>query len=196
MAPAFYLRAQTIAINYSIGATGVWENNGWEPLGGYPAGEEQDDYTGHRNLQLGFTYSHFITKKLTLESGVYFSHYDLKTRIRHDRPLPSLINYYEISYFTLPLSADLTFGKWFFLCAGARIDFSPGNSSLPEIDKFGLGLEAGLGVHTYIDNFYFRFKPHIRNHAITNFKNKDLSYDIWNANIEISVGHVLNTHKN
>lgn len=130
-------------------------------------------YNSAHFYNIGFTYLYPITGRLSVETGLEYSHQTIQVDIIK----PNLTyNSYKTDFYILdiPLTARLNFLHYFFANGGLLVDIDP-NHSNPIGNQTGLGEMFGIGA-TYNFNFGISLfvNPYLKFHSnVPSFSHKD-----------------------
>ena len=138
----------------------------------------------------GFNYQIFLGKNLSLETGIEYSKnkIDIKPNFYPDIDLtPKAVT---IEMFTIPLYANFTFLKYFYVNAGLLIDFETNRDDYPKTDEqSGVGFGAGIGAQYTFRNFTLYVNPMIRYHAVLTLQKEKNQQHLTEAGVKFGIGY-------
>lgn len=160
-------------------------NNGLE----IPEGWDGDmGYTGKGAKLYELKYSRQINKFISIETGLEYSF----NKIEMDY-FPTGIMYHEesvIKMLSIPIYADLTFWKYFFVNAGPTIDFELHHlKSESTYNQSGIGFGFGIGGRYTLKNFTVSLNPFYQKHLVLRSKKGAYHENLYEGGIKLGLGY-------
>lgn len=151
-----------------------------------------DDLTGAgseevENLtELGFRYRRKINDRLAIETGVNYATADLKIT-PHYMGEPVQTRAEEFELISIPIYANYTLWKYFFINGGPMVDFQLSETSADSQSGIGYGL--GFGGKYNFKNFSIFLNPNFKRHAVIPFEKEQFHQKLTEFGIQFGLGY-------
>ena len=176
---AFSQTKNRVSIIFSPADNGLEIPNGWYGDMGH---------TGKGAKLYELEYSRQINRFFSIKTGLGYSINKIETDYFPD----GIIHYKEssIKMLSIPIYADLTFWKYFYVNAGPIIDFElhhlPSESTF---NQSGLGFGIGIGGRYTLKNFTVSLNPFYQKHLILLGKKGGYHENLWESGIKLGLGY-------
>ena len=145
-------------------------------------------HTGKNGNLFELRYSHPVNSRFSLETGLQYSGNKVKTEY-----FPDGITHYmesEIKLISVPIYANLTFLRYFYVEAGPTLDFEVQHKqSAPVQNQGGIGLAAGFGGKYTIKRITIYINPFVQRHLLASFSNDKIYERLWQSGLKFGVGY-------
>ena len=145
-------------------------------------------HTGKNGNLLELRYSHPVNSRFSLETGLQYSGNKVETEY-----FPDGITHYmesEIKLISVPIYANLTFLKYFYVEAGPTLDFEVQHTqSAPVQSQGGIGLAAGIGGKYTFKRISVFINPFVQRHLLVSFSNDKIYERLWQSGLKFGVGY-------
>ncbi len=137
-------------------------------------------------FEFGIKYLRNITDDLCIETG--YSLFKTETKLEYSDGKVEKIKYEDVKVIQIPLLANYTFNKYFFLNGGFIITFDKSNGS--QKSQSGIGYNLGFGAKYAIKNFVFYINPNLKRCAsFISFENERYDNKLTELGIEFGIGY-------
>jgi len=176
---AFSQTKNRVSIIFSPASNGLEIPEGWDGDMGY---------TGKGAKLYELNYSRQINRFFSLESGLEYSINKIETDYFPD----GIMHYKEsnIKMLSVPIYADLTFWKYFFVNAGPTIDFElHRQTSESTYNQSGIGFGLGIGGRYTLKSFTISLNPFYQRHLILRSKKGAYHENLYESGIKLGLGY-------
>ncbi|MBB3186371.1 outer membrane beta-barrel protein [Microbacter margulisiae] len=145
-------------------------------------------YHGKAGNMYELSYIRFLNRNLAIETGVNYSENEVRmtyfpTGVLHSENI-------RIKMISIPVWANFSFLKYWFINAGPLVDFeikhSPSQSTQ---DQSGIGLGIGVGAKYKLGRITFKINPFIQEHAVVPFLKKQFNEKLIENGVKIGIGY-------
>ena len=153
--------------------------------------EGDASYENKNSYELGFKYLRKLSGKLSLETGINVFKSDIKiTPIFTGTPVNSKI--VKLKLVSIPIYANYSFGKYFYINGGPILDFDIGYGGTSYDPQTGIGYGLGIGVKYNFDKLFIYINPNFKRHSsIFSFQQDNYHQRLTQFGIQIGVGFDL-----
>ncbi|PIQ22758.1 MAG: hypothetical protein COW65_01280 [Cytophagales bacterium CG18_big_fil_WC_8_21_14_2_50_42_9] len=154
----------------------------------------QEELTGSGSYKIihfnevGIRYLRQITGKLYLETGLTYLSMQLKIKPA-PMGIPLESRYEDLSIISVPVYANCSLGKYFFVNGGPIIDFQTTENSIDS--QSGIGYSLGLGGKYDLNKFSLFINPNLKKHAVIPFKKESYQQRLTEIGIQAGLGFRL-----
>lgn len=145
-------------------------------------------HTGKNGNLFELRYSHPVNAYLSLETGIQYSANKIETEY-----FPDGITHYmesEIKLISVPVYANFTFLKYFYVEAGPTLDFEVQHKQgAPVQNQDGVGLAAGVGGKYTFKRITVFVNPFLQSHLLVSFTNDKIYERLWQSGLKFGVGY-------
>ncbi len=146
-------------------------------------------YDNKNSYELGFKYLRKISGKLSLETGINIFKSDVEiTPSYMGTPVSPITE--KLNLITIPVYANYSLGKYFYVNGGPVLDFDIGESTSYDAQT-GIGYGLGIGAKYNFDNFFIYINPNFKRHASISFQQNSYRQRLTQFGIQIGVGFDL-----
>ena len=143
-------------------------------------------YENENTYEFGFTYLRYLSKKLSLETGIGFFNADVKNTPPYMGMTISSTQE-KLQLVSIPLYATYAIGKYFFINGGAMLDFHSKEQSFDS--QYGIGFGFGVGWEYSFDNYTISINPNFKRHASIPFEKEKHHQRLTEMGVQISLGY-------
>jgi len=143
-------------------------------------------YENENSYEFGFKYLRKISGNLFLESGINY----LSTQVKitpAPTGLPANSQSEDLKMISIPIYANYTFGKYFFINAGPILDFQ--NSQKSFDSQSGIGYSIGVGGKYDFDRFSIFVNPNYKRHSLIPFEKENNHQKLTEFGIQVGLGY-------
>ncbi len=143
-------------------------------------------YDNENTYELGVKYLRKLTSKLSLETGINY----LSTKVKITPSFTgTTVNsrQEDLKLISIPIYANYSFGKYFFLNGGPILDFQ--NSTESFDTQSGIGYGIGLGGKYDFDKFLIYLNPNFKRHSVIPFEKENHHQKLTEFGIQLGVGY-------
>lgn len=145
-------------------------------------------HTGKNGNLFELRYSHPVNSRFSLETGLQYSGNKVETEY-----FPDGITHYmesEIKLISVPIYANLTFLKYFYVEAGPTLDFEVQHKqSAPVQNQGGIGLATGIGGKYTLKRITIYINPFVQRHLLASFSKDKIYERLWQSGLKFGVGY-------
>ena len=175
---------RSIGFTFSaIGSNDVTNSERASLLGG-------ESYSGKRFFTLGVSYVHPILSWIAIESGIEYSKHTITVEPMKMPNFPYTAPYDKsVSLINIPITARVSFLKYFFINGGLILDLEAANSS-PIESQTGVGTLLGIGAKYSLSNGFGAFvNGYYKAHTLVPFSanNDDYRWRLIEGGLRIGV---------
>jgi len=138
--------------------------------------------------EFGIRYLKPITSKLYVETGLNYLSMQLKV---NPAPMGIIIEprYEDLNIISVPVYANYTLGKYFFVNGGPIVDFQTTENSINS--QSGIGYSLGLGGKYELNKFALFINPNFKRHAVIPFEKEMYQQKLTEIGIQAGLGFRL-----
>ncbi len=158
---------------------------------------EDDDIVGGERyvsdtqipLEIGVKYLRNITPKFRIETGILLSKTKVQMTNYYDMPnRPNTIDYENLKVLQIPLYANYSFWKYFFVNGGFLLSFDKSNGTIDS--QSGIGYGIGFGTEYAVKDFVFYLNPNFKRcTAFVPFHKEDYHEKFTELGVEFGIGY-------
>jgi len=145
-------------------------------------------HTGKNGNLFELRYSHPVNTYLSLETGLQYSGNKVETEY-----FPDGITHYmesEIKLLSVPVYANLTFLKYFYVEAGPTLDFEVQHKPQSSVqNQGGIGLAAGVGGKYTFKRITVFINPFVQRHLLVSFSDDEIYERLIQSGLKFGVGY-------
>ncbi len=138
-------------------------------------------------FEFGAKYLRNITKDLRIETGIAL----FETQVKIEPPFmgePVQSRQETLKVIQIPLFANYSFGKYFFVNGGFILSFDKSNGTLDP--QSGIGYGIGVGAKYEVKNFVFYLNPNLKRcAAFIPFEKKNYHEKLTELGVEFGIGY-------
>lgn len=139
-------------------------------------------------FDIGIKYLTKISNKLYLETGINYLSTSVKITNSSSNPQPQS-RFEDFKLFSIPVYANYTFKKHFFINGGPIIDFQGERETIDS--QSGIGYSIGFGWKYYIYNYSIFINPNYKRHAVIPFEKERFQLRLTEIGIQIGAGYTF-----
>lgn len=139
-------------------------------------------------FDIGIKYLTKISNKLYLETGINYLSTSVKITNSSSSPHPSS-RLEDFKLFSIPVYANYTFKKHFFINGGPIIDFQGERKTVDS--QSGIGYSIGFGWKYYINNYSIFINPNFKRHAVIPFEKERFHLRLTEFGLQIGAGYTF-----
>jgi hypothetical protein len=143
-------------------------------------------YDNENSYEFGVKYLRKLTSKLSLETGINY----LSTKVKITPSFTgTTVNSKQenLKLISIPIYANYSFGKYFFLNGGPILDLQ--NSTESFDSQSGIGYGIGLGGKYDFDKFLIYLNPNFKRHSVIPFEKENHHQKLTEFGIQLGVGY-------
>jgi hypothetical protein len=144
------------------------------------------NYDNENSYEFGLKYLRKISGKLFFESGINY----LSSQVRITTALTGLpfsSRTEDLKMISVPIYANYSFGKYFFVNGGAILDFQ--NSQKSFDSQSGIGYSIGVGGKYDFDEFSIFVNPNYKRHSLIPFEKENNHQKLTEFGIQVGLGY-------
>lgn len=140
------------------------------------------------SFNIGIKYLRKISNKLCIETGFNYmkTSVTLTNSSSYPAPIPRIEDY---NLFSIPIYANYTFKKYFFLNGGPIIDFQDKKETLDS--QIGLGYSIGFGWKYVFNDIIFFINPNFKRHSVVPFDKEKYHLRLTEFGIQLGAGYTF-----
>jgi len=138
--------------------------------------------------EFGIRYLKQITGKLYVETGLNYLGMQLKINPA-PMGIPMESRYEDLNIISVPVYANYTLGKYFFVNGGPIVDFQTTENSIDS--QSGIGYSLGLGGKYELNKFSLFINPNFKRHAVIPFDKEMYQQKLTEIGIQAGLGFRL-----
>ncbi len=143
-------------------------------------------YDNEDTYEFGLRYIRRISEQFSIETGV--SYMNCKVKITPaPTGMPVNFRYEDLKMISIPIYANYTFGKYFFLNGGPIIDFQTTDNS--NDSQSGIGFSLGIGGKYEFDNFMIFINPNLKKHSVIPFEKENYHQKLTELGVQFGIGY-------
>ncbi|MFV0267338.1 MAG: outer membrane beta-barrel protein [Draconibacterium sp.] len=178
-AQAFSQNANELKVYYGIADSELLRKESLDGAAGY-----DNDNT----YEFGIKYLNKLTKHFGIETGINYLHSRVEiTPAFTGTPVNS--HFENLNLLSVPILANYSFGKYFFVNGGPLIDFQLSDASFDS--QSGIGYSLGIGGKYHFDRFLIFLNPNFKRHAIIPFTKEDYQQKLTEWNLQLGIGYTF-----
>ncbi|MCE4564533.1 porin family protein [Maribellus sp. CM-23] len=178
-AQAFSQNANELKVYYGIAHSKILVN---KDLNGAPGYDNDNTY------EFGFKYLNKLTERFGIETGINYLHSRVEiTPAFTGTPVNS--HFENLNLLSIPILANYTFGKYFFVNGGPLIDFQLSDASFDS--QSGIGYSLGIGAKYHFDRFLIFLNPNFKRHALIPFTKEDYPQKLTEWGLQLGIGYTF-----
>ncbi|PXY02931.1 hypothetical protein DF185_02220 [Marinifilum breve] len=143
-------------------------------------------YDNNNSYEFGLKYLRKLSNKLSLETGINFLNAKVKiTPAFTGTPVNSRQE--DLKLVSIPIYANYSIGKYFYINGGPILDFQSGEESFDS--QSGIGYGIGIGGKYKFDNFIIYVNPNFKKHSFIPFEKENYHQKLTQFGIQIGLGY-------
>ncbi len=136
--------------------------------------------------ELGLKFSRSLFANFRIETGINYSHANVEiTPAFTGEPVDSREETLEV--LSIPVYANFTFLKFFFVEAGPMLDFQLSDGTYDS--QTGIGYGIGLGAKVPIKRFFAYVNPSFKRHAVIAFDKARYQQHLTEVGVQFGIGY-------
>ena len=143
-------------------------------------------YDNEKSYEFGIRYLRKFSKKFGIETGINF----MSTKVKitpAPTGMPVNSRFENMKIISVPIYANYTFGKYFFVNGGPILDFQSSKESYDS--QSGIGYSIGVGGKFNFDSFLIYVNPNFKRHSLIPFEKEKYHQKLTEFGIHIGVGY-------
>ena len=170
-------KSNQFRVYYSFTDSELLRNEDW--LGGAR-------YDNSNSYEFGFKYLRKLSNKLSIETGINIFYSEIKITPAYTG-IPVNSRKEELKLISIPVYANYSLGKYFYINGGPIFDFQNGEKSFDS--QSGIGYGIGVGGKYNFDNFLIYINPNFKRHSFIPFEEEDNHQKLTQFGIQIGIGY-------
>lgn len=145
-------------------------------------------YDNKNSYEIGIKYLKNISRNFRIETGINF----FKARVKITPSftgVPVTSTFEKLRIVSIPIYANYSFGKFFFINGGPILDFQ--NSKKSFDSQSGIGYGIGVGGKYSFNNFVIYLYPNFKRHSSIPFKKENYHQKLTEFGMQIGIGYKL-----
>jgi len=138
--------------------------------------------------EVGIRYLKQITERLYVETGLNYLGMQLKINPA-PMGIPMESRNEDLNIISVPVYANYTLGRYFFVNGGPIVDFQTTENSINS--QSGIGYSLGLGGKYELNKFSLFINPNFKRHAVIPFEKEMYQQKITEIGIQAGLGFRL-----
>jgi len=145
-------------------------------------------YEGEGSYLIGLRYARTVYRMIALETGIDYS--VNKIKVKPATGIDASAKDTKIKMLSVPIYGNVSFLKYFFVNAGAIVDFELNRTTLQLTDEqSGVGLGIGIGTKYRISGFAISLNPFLEKHAVIPFNKEEHQQRVMEFGVRFRLGY-------
>lgn len=143
-------------------------------------------FDNENSFEFGLGYLKKISDKFSIQTGINF----MRAKVKITPAFTGVIvdsRYENLKMISIPIFANYTFWKYFFVNAGTMIDIQSSGKSFDS--QSGIGYSIGIGGKYSFKKFLIYFNPNFKRHSFTPFEKKNYNQKLTEFGIQLGIGY-------